>query len=179
MPITIDCLADKPLERPGMNRRGRVRGRLRRPLSAKPLAGQETPLFAEDQWLPLIRAIDERLRPIATRPVDISDPNWLANLQTSSPLDEAGVRPAAQEMLQKLSRRTRTATTLHALGFGLCSGDSRLSRGPQRLRYREPLPLDFASTFSTSRSSIRVAIRATRPSGLTISSRPGEPPAWT
>jgi hypothetical protein len=59
-------------------------------------------MFADDQWLPLIRAIDERLRPIATRPVDISDPNWLANLQTSSPLDEAGVRPAAQELLQKL-----------------------------------------------------------------------------
>ncbi len=58
-------------------------------------------MFAEDQWLPLIRAIDERLRPIATRPVDISDPNWLANLQSSSPLDEAGVKPAAQELLQR------------------------------------------------------------------------------
>jgi len=59
-------------------------------------------MFVEDEWAPLIRAIDERLRPIANRPVDISDPNWVTKARRSSPLDEAGVRAAAQELLQKL-----------------------------------------------------------------------------
>ena len=59
-------------------------------------------MLAEDQWLPLIRAIDERLKPIANRPVDIGDPGWAAKLRGSSPLDEAGVRPAAEELLQRL-----------------------------------------------------------------------------
>jgi len=71
-------------------------------LNTGTLAGQETPMFAEDQWLPLIRSIDERLDPIAKRPVDIMDPNWLAKLRSSSPMDEAGVRPAAEELLQRL-----------------------------------------------------------------------------
>jgi len=59
-------------------------------------------MFAEDQWLPRIREIDERLEPIAKRPVDINDPGWVAKMRSSSPLDEAGVRRAAEELLQKL-----------------------------------------------------------------------------
>jgi hypothetical protein len=59
-------------------------------------------MFAEDQWLPLIRSIDERLEPIAKRPVDIKDPNWMAKLRSSSAVDEAGVRPTAEELLQRL-----------------------------------------------------------------------------
>ena len=59
-------------------------------------------MFAEDQWLPLIRAIDERLQPIAERPVDIEDLNWGAKWGSSSPVDEAGVRHSAEELLRRL-----------------------------------------------------------------------------
>jgi hypothetical protein len=59
-------------------------------------------MFAEDQWLPLIRAIDERLEPIAKQPVDIMKSGWVAKLRNLNPLDEAGVRPGAEELLQKL-----------------------------------------------------------------------------
>jgi len=61
-------------------------------------------MFAEDEWLPLIRAIDERLEPIAKRPVDITEPGWMAKLQDSRPLDEAGVRPDAEALLRRLIR---------------------------------------------------------------------------
>ena len=59
-------------------------------------------MFAEDEWLSRIRALDERLRPIATRPIDISDPGCADKLQSSSPLDEAGVRSSAEGLLQSL-----------------------------------------------------------------------------
>jgi len=59
-------------------------------------------MFVEEQWLPLIRSIDERLESIAKRPVDITAPGWMAKLRSSSPLDEARVRPVAEELLQKL-----------------------------------------------------------------------------
>jgi hypothetical protein len=44
--------------------------------------------------------INDRLRPISTRPVDINDPNWTTLLsQEQHPLDEAGVRSAAETLL--------------------------------------------------------------------------------
>ena len=47
--------------------------------------------------------IDQRLRPISTRRVDITDPDWLTLLrQRPHPLDEAGVRPAAEVLLEAL-----------------------------------------------------------------------------
>jgi hypothetical protein len=58
--------------------------------------------MSEDEWLPLIRAIDERLEPIAKRPVDIRIANWAAALQGMRPLEEAGVKPAAEELLRRL-----------------------------------------------------------------------------
>ena len=59
-------------------------------------------MFSEDEWVPLIREIDERLEPIAQRPVDIEDPGWAARLRSSSPVDEAGVRSAAEKLLLRL-----------------------------------------------------------------------------
>ena len=47
--------------------------------------------------------LEERLRPIAQRPVDITHPGWLERLQTGRPpLDEAGVRDAAERLLSAL-----------------------------------------------------------------------------
>lgn len=59
-------------------------------------------MFVEAQWLPLIREIDARLEPIARRPVDFTDANLVSKFRSSNPLDEAGVRSAAEELLQKL-----------------------------------------------------------------------------
>ena len=59
-------------------------------------------MFVEDRWLPLMASIDKRLEAIAKRPVDIQDPNWMAKMRNLSPVDEAGVRPAAEELLQEL-----------------------------------------------------------------------------
>jgi AcrR family transcriptional regulator len=47
--------------------------------------------------------LEERLRPIAQRPVDITRPGWLQRLQSGSPpLDEAHVRQAAERLLADL-----------------------------------------------------------------------------
>jgi hypothetical protein len=48
--------------------------------------------------------IDERLRPIATRPVDFNDPSWMTGLaQKQSPFDEAGVGSAAESLVEALA----------------------------------------------------------------------------
>ena len=48
-------------------------------------------------------ALDQRLRPIANRPVDITDPGWLSKLQAASPaVDRAGVRDECEALLGEL-----------------------------------------------------------------------------
>lgn len=47
-----------------------------------------------------VMELDELLRPIAKRPVDITERNWIMLLkQHPHPLDEAGVRTAAETLL--------------------------------------------------------------------------------
>src|SRR5437899_313086 len=47
--------------------------------------------------------LEQRLRPIADRPVDITKPGWGFRLtQSPHPLDEAGVRLEAELLLQEL-----------------------------------------------------------------------------
>ena len=46
--------------------------------------------------------IDESIRPIATRPVDTNDPNWMTLLRQREPLDEAGVRSNTETLLGTL-----------------------------------------------------------------------------
>lgn len=57
--------------------------------------------------LPLIerqlRALDEPLRPVARRAVDVTNAAWVATLKESSPLDEAGVRPQAEDLLKRIT----------------------------------------------------------------------------
>ncbi|HEX4140721.1 MAG TPA: hypothetical protein VHY09_10270, partial [Candidatus Methylacidiphilales bacterium] len=51
-----------------------------------------------------IAALDQRLRPIAKRPVDISNPNWMEKLKARVPaVDEAGIRPEAEGLLADLA----------------------------------------------------------------------------
>jgi hypothetical protein len=56
----------------------------------------------EDDWARRVAALDARLAPIAKRKVDIGDPNWVAKLRATRPLDEAGVRPEAEDLLREL-----------------------------------------------------------------------------
>lgn len=49
-----------------------------------------------------IMEIDELLRPIAKRPVDTENPNWMEVLRQSEPLDEAGVRSVTESLLKRL-----------------------------------------------------------------------------
>jgi hypothetical protein len=49
-----------------------------------------------------IAKLDRALRPIAERSVDITQPGWVERLMTTRPLDEAGIRPEAQSLLESL-----------------------------------------------------------------------------
>ncbi len=50
-----------------------------------------------------IMALEEQLRPIADRPVDITKPGWDVRLrQRQHPLDEAGIRREAEILLEEL-----------------------------------------------------------------------------
>jgi hypothetical protein len=53
--------------------------------------------------------LDERLRPIAKQPVDITDPDWLEQFKGAPhPLDAAGVRAEAQDLLEALLEEYQT-----------------------------------------------------------------------
>src|SRR4051812_42143821 len=57
-----------------------------------------------------IMDLEERLRPIADRPVDITSPGWASRLtQAAHPLDEAGVRPTVEALLDELFSAYETA----------------------------------------------------------------------
>lgn len=50
-----------------------------------------------------IKNLEDRLRPIANRPVDITKPGWSLNLKDRlHPLDEAGVRSEAESLLNEV-----------------------------------------------------------------------------
>jgi hypothetical protein len=57
------------------------------------------------EWLPRIQALDERLRPIANRPVSFDE---IAFMVPARPLDEANVRPQAQKLLADLVEAYQT-----------------------------------------------------------------------
>jgi hypothetical protein len=53
-----------------------------------------------------VALLDAVLEPIATAPVDITDPEWMAKLeQAPHPLDRAGVRPEAEAVLTEILTR--------------------------------------------------------------------------
>jgi hypothetical protein len=56
-----------------------------------------------EDWESRIMDFEERLRPIACRPVDITRPDWLDRLRAGvPPLDEAGLREHAEQLLGEL-----------------------------------------------------------------------------
>ena len=59
--------------------------------------------FALESARKAAAALNARLSPIANRPVDINDPNWMQKLQNApSPLDEANVRKEAQTLMESI-----------------------------------------------------------------------------
>jgi hypothetical protein len=49
-----------------------------------------------------VAGLDELLRPIAERPIDINDPNWASRMAASDPLAEAGIKTEAHAALRDL-----------------------------------------------------------------------------
>ena len=57
-----------------------------------------------EDWEFRMMELDERLRPIAQRPVDVTRPGWMERLRAGvPPLDEAGARNEAETLLAELS----------------------------------------------------------------------------
>lgn len=62
-----------------------------------------TELAELEEWVALI---DLRIEPIATRPVDLTDPDWTRKVEEGPPpLDEAGIRPEAEAALREVLSR--------------------------------------------------------------------------
>ena len=60
-------------------------------------------MSALEDWKLQIMQYEERLRPIAQRPVDVTQPDWVERLQDGvAPLDEAGVRQGVERTLREL-----------------------------------------------------------------------------
>jgi hypothetical protein len=56
-----------------------------------------------EKWELQMMELEERLRPIAQRPVDVTRPGWVERLRAGAvPLDEAGVRDDAEKLLGAL-----------------------------------------------------------------------------
>ncbi len=61
------------------------------------------------QWQLRISELDQLLRPIANRPVDITKPGWVEGFrQQPAPLDEAGIRREVESLLLELVERYST-----------------------------------------------------------------------
>ena len=53
-------------------------------------------------WKATVEQLDNRLKAIANRPVDISDPGWVGKLTAVNPIDEAGVREEAAALIRDI-----------------------------------------------------------------------------
>ena len=60
-------------------------------------------MSALEDWELRMMELEEKLRPIAKRTVDITRPDWLERLQAGPvPLDEAGVREPTERLLAEI-----------------------------------------------------------------------------
>src|SRR5262245_39359327 len=91
-----------------------------------------------EDWEWRIMDLEERLRPIARRPVDITRPDWLDRLRAGvPPLDEAGVREHAEQLLGELipayakgGEETRSAILRMFAEYGSFAWAAALSARP-------------------------------------------------
>lgn len=59
-------------------------------------------MFSREQFVTRLSDMEKRLRPIAKGQVDVTDPHWFEKMQKNHPLDQAGVRATAQDLLHEL-----------------------------------------------------------------------------
>ena len=96
---------------------------------------------ALEDWEFRMMELEEKLQPIAKRPVDITRPDWLERLQAGvQPLDEAGVRDAAERLLAEL--------------IGAYAQGTDHTRAAIRRLFREYRSLAWAATLSVPRTTI-------------------------
>jgi hypothetical protein len=60
-----------------------------------------------ESWRAAIAPLDDLLRPIGSRKVDLTDPDWARKFPSprQNPLDEAGIRPQAESLLGQVVER--------------------------------------------------------------------------
>ena len=96
---------------------------------------------ALEDWEFRMMELEEKLQPIAKRPVDITRPDWLERLPAGvQPLDEAGVRDAAERLLAEL--------------IGAYAQGTDHTRAAIRRLFREYRSLAWAATLSVPRTTI-------------------------
>ena len=56
-----------------------------------------------ENWELRIMDLEQRLQPIANRPIDLTRPGWVERLRSNAPpLDEAGIRSETETLLAEL-----------------------------------------------------------------------------
>ncbi|MET3424181.1 hypothetical protein BJ973_003393 [Actinoplanes tereljensis] len=99
-----------------------------------------------------IAAADDLLRLIATRPVDVNDPDWMAKLQAAPPaVDEAGVRAETTAALEVLLEAYETAS--------LRAEVREIFRAYPSFRWAVGLPMEWATAAEFRRRLILVSAR--------------------
>jgi hypothetical protein len=94
-----------------------------------------------EDWELRMMELEQKLQPIAKRPVDITRPDWLERLRAGvSPLDQAGVRDSVERLLAEI-------ITAYAQG----TDDTRTAI---RRLFQEYPSLAWAAALSVSRTTL-------------------------
>ena len=93
-----------------------------------------------EDWELRMMELEEKLQPIAKRPVDITRPGWFERLQAGAPpLDEAGVRDAAERLVVEIIA-------------GYAQGTDQTKKAIRRL-FQEYESVSWAATLSVPRAT--------------------------
>ena len=96
---------------------------------------------ALEDWEFRMMELEEKLRPIAKRTVDVTRPDWFERLQAGGPpLDEAGVRDAAERLLAEIIA-------------GYAQGTDHTRAAIRRL-FQEYQSFSWAATLSVPRTTL-------------------------
>jgi hypothetical protein len=110
--------------------------------------------------------LEARLTPIATRKADLNSPNWVETLRAAEPLDEAGIRDQAQDLLEELIAAYATGGADRRAFIRDLFRRFHSFAWRRLFEYRERQPRASGRIFCTCRYAIRALILGTRSSGL-------------
>ena len=105
-----------------------------------------------------LRVLDQRIKPIAKRPVDINERGWYENMASAThPLDEAGIREEAEQLMLDVIETYEST-----------DGDSRdkireLFRVFDSFAWAGAIPLDVATAEGFRAHIVRFSITDQRP----------------